>query len=64
LQQTTETYHDHREGRRQSEGNREPEALEGRGWPLRQGGGCAGFSYDLYFEEKLGELDEEFGRTA
>ena len=25
-----------------------------------RGGGCSGFSYDLYFEDKLGEMDEEF----
>jgi iron-sulfur cluster insertion protein len=24
------------------------------------GGGCAGFSYDMYFEDKPGELDEIF----
>jgi len=24
------------------------------------GGGCAGFSYDLYFEDKVGEMDEEY----
>lgn len=22
------------------------------------GGGCAGFSYDMYYEEKIGEMDE------
>jgi iron-sulfur cluster insertion protein len=37
------------------------EALEGQGLRLRVvGGGCAGFTYDLYFEDKLGEMDEEF----
>ncbi|MEO8874881.1 MAG: iron-sulfur cluster insertion protein ErpA [Polyangiaceae bacterium] len=37
------------------------EALEGQGLRLRViGGGCAGFSYDLYFEDKMGEMDEEF----
>jgi iron-sulfur cluster insertion protein len=37
------------------------EELHGQGLRLRVvGGGCAGFSYDLYFEDKLGELDEEF----
>jgi iron-sulfur cluster insertion protein len=37
------------------------EALQGQGLRLRVvGGGCAGFSYDLYFEDKVGELDEEF----
>jgi iron-sulfur cluster insertion protein len=25
-----------------------------------KGGGCAGFSHDLYFEDKLGEMDEVF----
>src|SRR5579885_2008916 len=24
------------------------------------GGGCAGFSYDMYYEDKIGELDEVF----
>ena len=24
------------------------------------GGGCAGFSYDLYFEDKVGDMDEQF----
>jgi iron-sulfur cluster insertion protein len=37
------------------------EALEGQGLRLCvKGGGCAGFSYDLYFEDKLGEMDEQF----
>lgn len=37
------------------------EALEGQGLRLRViGGGCAGFSYDLYFEDKIGDMDEEF----
>jgi iron-sulfur cluster insertion protein len=37
------------------------EALEGQGLRLRVvGGGCAGFTYDLYFEDKIGDLDEEF----
>ncbi len=37
------------------------ESLAGQGLRLRVvGGGCAGFSYDLYFEDKVGELDEEF----
>ena len=37
------------------------EALEGQGLRLRViGGGCAGFSYDLYFENKVGDMDEEF----
>ncbi|AKV02451.1 putative iron binding protein from the HesB_IscA_SufA family [Labilithrix luteola] len=24
------------------------------------GGGCAGFSYDLYFENEVGDMDEQF----
>ncbi len=37
------------------------ESLEGQGLRLRViGGGCSGFSYDLYFEEKPGEMDETF----
>src|SRR5262249_51866687 len=28
--------------------------------PRGVGRGCAGFSYDLYFEDKVGDLDEEF----
>jgi len=37
------------------------ESLEGQGLRLRViGGGCAGFSYDLYFEDKMGDMDEEF----
>jgi iron-sulfur cluster insertion protein len=37
------------------------EGLEGQGLRLRViGGGCAGFQYDLYFEEKPTDLDEEF----
>jgi iron-sulfur cluster insertion protein len=39
----------------------EAESLVGQGLRLRVvGGGCAGFSYDLYFEDKVGEMDEEF----
>jgi iron-sulfur cluster insertion protein len=39
----------------------EAESLLGQGLRLRVvGGGCSGFSYDLYFEDKLGEMDEEF----
>ena len=35
------------------------EALEGQGLRLRViGGGCAGFTYDLYFEDTTTELDE------
>jgi iron-sulfur cluster insertion protein len=37
------------------------ESLAGQGLRLRVvGGGCAGFSYDLYFEDKVGEMDEQF----
>ncbi len=37
------------------------ESLEGQGLRVRVvGGGCAGFSYDLYFEEKVTDLDEEY----
>ncbi len=37
------------------------EALAGQGLRLRVvGGGCAGFSYDLYFEDQIGELDEQY----
>lgn len=37
------------------------EALHGQGLRLRViGGGCAGFSYDLYFEDKPTDLDESF----
>ncbi len=37
------------------------EGLGGQGLRVRViGGGCSGFSYDLYFEDQLGELDEEF----
>ncbi len=39
----------------------EAENLQGQGLRLRVvGGGCAGFTYDLYFEDKLGEMDEQF----
>jgi iron-sulfur cluster insertion protein len=39
----------------------EAESLQGQGLRLRVvGGGCSGFSYDLYFEAELGEMDEEF----
>ena len=35
--------------------------LDGQGLRLRViGGGCAGFQYDLYFEEAPTELDEQF----
>ena len=37
------------------------EGLHGQGLRLRViGGGCAGFQYDLYFEEKPTDLDERF----
>ena len=39
----------------------EAEALLGQGLRLRVvGGGCAGFTYDLYFEDKVGAMDEQF----
>jgi iron-sulfur cluster insertion protein len=35
--------------------------LEGQGLRVAvKGGGCAGFSHDLFFEEKIGEMDELF----
>jgi iron-sulfur cluster insertion protein len=43
----------------------EAEALQGQGLRLRViGGGCSGFTYDLYFEDKLGEMDGNSSRTA
>ena len=37
------------------------ESLEGQGLRLRVvGGGCAGFTYDLYFEDKVGDMDETY----
>ena len=37
------------------------EDLLGQGLRLRViGGGCAGFSYDLYFEDKPTDMDERF----
>ena len=37
------------------------EDLGGQGLRLRVvGGGCAGFSYDLYFEDKPTDMDEQF----
>jgi iron-sulfur cluster insertion protein len=37
------------------------EDLLGQGLRLRViGGGCAGFSYDLYFEDKPTDMDEQF----
>lgn len=39
----------------------EAESLQGQGLRLRVvGGGCSGFTYDLYFEEEAGEMDEKF----
>lgn len=37
------------------------ESLEGQGLRLRViGGGCAGFQYDLYFEDRPTDMDERF----
>ena len=37
------------------------EHLEGQGLRLRViGGGCAGFTYDLYFEDAMSDVDELF----
>ena len=37
------------------------EGLEGQGLRLRViGGGCAGFQYDLYFEDAPTDMDERF----
>ena len=37
------------------------EDLASQGLRLRVvGGGCAGFSYDLYFEDEVGDMDEQF----
>ena len=39
----------------------EAENLHGQGIRVRVvGGGCSGFTHDLYFEDAVGELDEEF----
>ena len=39
----------------------ESEGLQGQGLRLRViGGGCAGFQYDLYFEDKPTDMDERF----
>lgn len=39
----------------------EAEALHGQGLRLRVvGGGCAGFTYDLYFEDQITDMDEHF----
>lgn len=43
----------------------EAEALQGQGLRLRViGGGCSGFTYDLYFEDKPTELDERFASNG
>ena len=40
---------------------REAEGLEGQGLRVRiLGGGCAGFNYDLYFEDTTSERDRHF----
>ena len=40
---------------------RDAENLGGQGLRVRViGGGCSGFSYDLFFEEETGELDQTF----
>ena len=37
------------------------ENLQGQGIRVRVvGGGCSGFTHDLYFDEAVGEMDEEF----
>lgn len=39
----------------------EAESLQGQGLRLRVvGGGCSGFSYDLYFEDSPTDMDERF----
>jgi iron-sulfur cluster insertion protein len=39
----------------------ESEGLQGQGLRLRVvGGGCPGFQYDLYFDEKPTDFDEQF----
>jgi iron-sulfur cluster insertion protein len=39
----------------------EAENLQGQGLRLRViGGGCSGFSYDLYFEDSPTDMDEDF----
>jgi iron-sulfur cluster insertion protein len=41
------------------------EGLHGQGLRLRViGGGCAGFQYDLYFEEKPTDMDERFASNG
>ena len=40
---------------------RNTEGLEGQGLRVRViGGGCAGFSYDLFFEDETSDLDQTF----
>ncbi len=40
---------------------RDAENLEGQGLRVRVlGGGCSGFSYDLYFEDETTEMDQSF----
>jgi iron-sulfur cluster insertion protein len=40
---------------------RDAEGLTGQGLRVRViGGGCAGFSYDLFFEDETTELDQTF----
>ncbi len=37
------------------------EGLQGQGLRLRViGGGCSGFSYDLFFDDEIGDMDETF----
>ena len=37
------------------------ESLQGQGLRLRViGGGCSGFTYDLFFDDEIGEMDETF----
>lgn len=37
------------------------EGLHGQGLRLRViGGGCSGFSYDLFFDDEIGDMDETF----
>jgi len=40
---------------------RDAESLGGQGLRLRViGGGCSGFQYDLYFEDEINEMDEQY----
>jgi len=40
---------------------RDTEGLAGQGLRVRViGGGCSGFSYDLFFEEETGDMDTTF----